>query len=337
MEAWEALSSDFQTLLLDTTKSDLKLICPGQGEVCVHELIISARSPVFCSMLKSDMSEKQSGTIIIEDFDIGVVKEMVCFMYTSKLDEAFENVKELLVIGDKYEIKSLVEACGKKMAVTISKENVLEIGVFAETFSAKFLLEKCGEFAAEDLSILDNDWQTVVKASPLFLIKILEGLKESKANTGLNVSRFGTPVDSASKWNCGGTHKDAISFSTNCASKLMNIGLFGNSTTNIILVDIEVKKGSVSLLSLKTSYKSNGSTVPIKVPVTVHIEPKTEYTVLATICAPGPDHVTFQGQGGEEEIKFSAEDFKVAFKSSRDSSNNTQVSSGQIPSLEFIL
>ena len=67
MDAIEALSSDLSSLLRNTSKCDLKLICPGEGEVSVHSLIISARSLVFNNMLETNMSEKQTGTIIIKD------------------------------------------------------------------------------------------------------------------------------------------------------------------------------------------------------------------------------------------------------------------------------
>ena len=90
MDAIEALSSDLSSLLRNTSKCDLKLICPGEGEVSVHSLIISARSLVFNNMLETNMSEKQTGTIIIKDFNIAVVKEMVHFIYTGKLNEGFE-------------------------------------------------------------------------------------------------------------------------------------------------------------------------------------------------------------------------------------------------------
>jgi len=323
------LSSDFNTLLFDSSKSDLKLICPGEGEVSVHEIIISARSPVFSNMLKNDMTEKQSRTIVIDDFDISVVMEMVRFVYTGKLEEAFENVKDLLVIGNKYQISSLVEACGKKVAATISKENAVEIGIFAETHNAKFLREKCAEFIYQDLSVLGNDWEDGLKASPLLFAKILDNLKKSQL--GLDVCRF-TNADLLYGVN---ESVAAISFKINRSSKLVSIGLYGNRSTDSTPVTIEVKKCCVSILKLKTTYKSNGTSVPIKVPVDVDIEPDSDYTVLVTVRFPATSPA-YDGENGRSEIQFSAENFTVKFRNA-DSPSQTNVYTGQIPTLGFIV
>ena len=130
MDGLVSLVRDFLSLLQDSSSSDLSLLCPD-GQVDVHRLVMSARSPVFSSMLNSDMVEKTTGTIKIGDFKIEVVKAMVHYIYTAKIEDLFEDICDLLVLGDKYQIKALVEDCSKKLIQSISRSNALELGAFA--------------------------------------------------------------------------------------------------------------------------------------------------------------------------------------------------------------
>ena len=129
----EGLLSDFNSILEDSSSSDLTLVCQD-GEVKVHRLIMSGRSPVFNSLLKSDMQEKTSGAVKIEDFKIDVVRAMVNYIYTARIEDTFDDIVNLMKIGHKYLINTLVEDCSKMLIKSITVSNVLELGAIAEVF-----------------------------------------------------------------------------------------------------------------------------------------------------------------------------------------------------------
>ena len=129
----DGLVSDYSSLLQNASKSDMTLICPGGGEVKVHSLIMATRSPVFDSMVKSDMEEMASGIVKINDFDIGVVKALVNYIYTAKIEHDFEDIIDLLKIGAKYLIKSLVEDCSKKLANLITVVTFLSLDLWLKS------------------------------------------------------------------------------------------------------------------------------------------------------------------------------------------------------------
>ena len=109
----ESLSADFGSLLQNSDKSDLTLVCCDGEEVKVHRIILAARSPAFSGMLESDMQETISGRIEVKDFSKSVVKAMVQFIYTAQIEEEFEDIVELLKIGNKYLIKSSMGPSGE--------------------------------------------------------------------------------------------------------------------------------------------------------------------------------------------------------------------------------
>eukprot|EP00092_Neocalanus_flemingeri_P017598 GFUD01019040.1.p1 GENE.GFUD01019040.1~~GFUD01019040.1.p1 ORF type:complete len:332 (+),score=70.01 GFUD01019040.1:110-1105(+) len=329
MECSAAFFEDFLSLLEDSTSSDLMI--QNQGEqINVHRAILSARSPVFRAMLRNDMKEKKTGIIEIKDFEMDVIKAMVHYIYTARIDENFDDLKTLAKIGEKYEIQSLVDICCKLLISSISSSNVVDLGVFAETYSFQAVLEKCSEFIADDLDSLGEHWEEKVKSSPVLLIHILKCLKCPKEQV-VEIVRFNgvnTPG-----WICDGSEIEAITFQVNRCSKLSEIGLYGTETEEEdVTVDIEVKKGELNLFSKTTIYRSAGNDVPVKIPVNdVLIEADTEYTVAVKIKALGN---TFYGDDGIEQVQTSDQKFKVIFMDS-DISVSTDVSSGQIPTLLF--
>eukprot|EP00092_Neocalanus_flemingeri_P017599 GFUD01019041.1.p1 GENE.GFUD01019041.1~~GFUD01019041.1.p1 ORF type:complete len:328 (+),score=85.76 GFUD01019041.1:66-1049(+) len=325
MECSASLSLDFLALLEDSSLSDITIQNQG-GQISVHSVILSARSPVFRAMLRSDMEEKKTGIIKIEDFEIDVVKAMVNYIYTAKIDEKFEDMRALLRIGDKYQIQSLVDKCCKLLISSISSSNVVDLGVLAETYSFQAMLKKCSEFIANDLDSLGEDWEEKVKKSPVLLLQILKCLKPQV----VEIVRLS--VDE--RWWCFRSHKEAISFLVNRASKLSEIGLYGTEHEGeTITVDIEVKKGELDVFTKTTNYRSAGNNVPVKIPVDdVPIEPDTEYTVAVKIEA---QDFTFSGDSGVKEVESSDHKLRVRFLNSDISENGTKVSYGQIPTLVF--
>eukprot|EP00092_Neocalanus_flemingeri_P015705 GFUD01016999.1.p1 GENE.GFUD01016999.1~~GFUD01016999.1.p1 ORF type:complete len:351 (-),score=77.26 GFUD01016999.1:19-1071(-) len=350
MDCLASLSSDFLSLLEDSTYSDLTIQCPG-GEVCVHRGIMAARSQVFNTMLQNNMVEKTTGVMKIEDFDVDVVKAMVKYVYTARIDDEFEDIKALIRIGHKYMIRSLVDICSKRLINSITFSSVVDLGVFGETYSVENVVDKCSEFIASDLNSLGDDWEERVQNSPLFATRILKCLK-SGAGQGLVVEIKRFAIKESLKWRCQGHKKDAISFQTNLTSKLIEVGLYGTEAKEKIPVDVEVKKGSTSVFSQSLTYESPGNGVPVKIPVNVIIEPNLQYTVSVLISA--SDHRTFWGSqmniekivNGEVsdttfQINFAdagdADDANDADDADEENCNGTNVSMGQIPTLVFKL
>ena len=59
---------------------------------------------MFRAMFQSEMVEKQSGVVSIDDAGVEEVTEMVHYMYTAKIDRNFNKIKELLVLANKYQV-----------------------------------------------------------------------------------------------------------------------------------------------------------------------------------------------------------------------------------------
>jgi hypothetical protein len=313
----EGLSSDLCSFLQDSSSSDLTLICPD-GKVQVHRLMLAARSPVFNSLLNSDMQEKVSGIVKINDYKIEVVRAMVHYMYPAEIEEAFEDIVALVKIGGKYLIPTPVDDCSKKLIKSISASNVLDLGAVADVYAV--LLDGCANFVAENVEVLDEDWRwrTKLKSSPEFLMNIIENMRNIYIND-LKISRYGSKAEGQG-WVCKGSKADAISIRLSHSATLTSIGCYGNSSTSLIPVTIIVKRDDSDSIILKQeiSFKSTGSSEPIPVPVKVAMDAGAKYTISVVINSGDTIHY---GKDGNSEVVCDG-GFRVSFEQSTSSSNN---------------
>ena len=183
MSCVEALSSDLGNIFLDPQSSDIVLICQEE-EIRAHKLILSARSPVFRAMLQTDMSERANGEIKINDADKDVLKEMVGYLYTAKVEEKFTKYKELLILANKYEVEELIKLCGTKVAESLNDDNALQVGVFAELHNAEDLMKACVKYIMDNKpNSLNQNWEDLVKGSPKMMAEMIRHLLDDNTAT----------------------------------------------------------------------------------------------------------------------------------------------------------
>ena len=177
MNSLEILSSDLSKIMFDEASGDFRIRCEDQ-EIKVHKLILSARSPVLKAMLESDTVEKRLGVITMENVSMDVLRQMVNYIYTAKIDTNFQQIKELLVLANQYLIEGLVEDCGSLIIESVNKSNALELGLFGEEHNSKKLIQFCAEYISDNemYSLCDDSWEKLEK-SPKLMLQIIKNLK----------------------------------------------------------------------------------------------------------------------------------------------------------------
>ncbi|KAF8787840.1 Protein maternal effect lethal 26 like protein [Argiope bruennichi] len=101
-----------------------------------HQVILSARSPVFRSLFSSDMREKNSGHVDITDFENDTIHRMLLYMYTDSLEDLqFESAFELYKAADKYQILSLKSRCSSFLKESLCPSNACEMLILADLHS----------------------------------------------------------------------------------------------------------------------------------------------------------------------------------------------------------
>jgi len=166
---------DMKSLILETKHSDVVLKCKGEKFHC-HKAILGARSAVFSRMFDVDMKEATSGLVVIDDVEPIVVEAMVEFIYTADVTKQVDDLSKLVYIGDKYELKGLVEFCLHKFECDRSDYQLVEMLILADKHS----LDKFKDLAMKriimdkDKFISDEDFLLKIEKHPKLLIELFK-------------------------------------------------------------------------------------------------------------------------------------------------------------------
>ena len=103
-------------------------------------------------MLSSGMMESTNNQIIISDFDYGVVKEFINFLYldTYDPDVLTKHAKSLLAIAHKYDVKGLIQLCENHLIGTLSVDTALELMKIGDMYSCIELQKYATEFIKDN-------------------------------------------------------------------------------------------------------------------------------------------------------------------------------------------
>ena len=332
MSCIQSMVNDFGKLFLDSNTSDIVLICKGE-EIRAHRLVLGARSPVFHAMLQSKMMESTRREIKIDDADNDVLKEMLRYMYTARVEDKFNKFRELLVVADKYQVLELVKYCGTKLAQTLNNDNAFQMGSFAETHNAEDLMNESIQFIMSNVpDTLNQDWRNQIKDSPKMTQQMLQNLLDDHTVSIYEIDRAGKEMT----WINRG-HTNAIAFQVDMKLQLRGIGLYGSKFDHhTFIVDIKVFDDANQCLIEETKrYKSIGSFKPIRQlfskPITVEANKKYHVTALFKGGS------TYAGTSYKQIVPSDDKDpFTVTFSESEHDTDENTSGQGQFPSFYFL-
>ena len=160
IQSQKQLGEQLGKVFSDKQLSDIKIQCDGQTFDC-HMVILAAISPVFMAMIQSDMKEKETKIVTIDDFKAEVVAEMLNFIYTGNIsshDAINEIATELLAAADKYSLDLLKTICEERLCSILEATNCVEYLVLGEMYQTFKLRRRALEVAVENVdSIMDTD------------------------------------------------------------------------------------------------------------------------------------------------------------------------------------
>ena len=79
---------------------DITLVTNDNRELKAHRNVLSAASPFFCKLLKSEMKENREGIIRFEEISGCVMEDVLEFIYTGTVEVTQENAKDLIAAGN---------------------------------------------------------------------------------------------------------------------------------------------------------------------------------------------------------------------------------------------
>ncbi|KAF8771038.1 Speckle-type POZ protein like [Argiope bruennichi] len=139
-----------------------------------HKSILSARSSVFKSMLTTDMTEKTTECVTIEDLDANTVRRMLMFLYSDRLEDLdWESAKNLYYAADKYSILALKCRCSSFLKVNFQPSSCCEVLQMSDRHQDEDLKKAVQEYIINnrDAIIHTDQWFNLEKSNPMLVIE----------------------------------------------------------------------------------------------------------------------------------------------------------------------
>ena len=159
----------------DNDLGDIVLVVEGHKVHC-HKVILSTASKVFKKMFTSDMKEKHSHEIVLNDIQIATMKSLLTFIYSDTVDD-HELTTELLAAADFYDLIKLKVMCEESLITTIDISNVARLWLYGYLHSATRL--EC-----EATAFMAMNWKELIEAEDV------RNLCHKFPNLTINISKL---------------------------------------------------------------------------------------------------------------------------------------------------
>lgn len=123
----EKSSADgFKNLWQQRELSDF-LVIAGSKTFPVHKVVIGARSPVICKIIKTDANVKATNKLKINDCSEEVVEEFLQCLYTGKVNEGAErNAFDLFSLAATFEVSDLIAVSEQLVIEDLNDDNAIK-------------------------------------------------------------------------------------------------------------------------------------------------------------------------------------------------------------------
>lgn len=163
--------------------SDVELIAGGSHETHVikaHRIVLSSSSSYFEAMFSNDVyNENKDKSVKLHSINYQILKTLIDFIYTGKIEIDQINVQELLAAADMLQLPDVVTGCAQYLCRELHPSNALGILRFAEAHNCKELAESANGFinshfpeVAEHDEILEVSQQMLSRLISSELIRV---------------------------------------------------------------------------------------------------------------------------------------------------------------------
>ncbi|RVE55197.1 hypothetical protein evm_000095 [Chilo suppressalis] len=168
------LNHDLKALLSDPVGSDFTIESADGVKFQVHKVLLAAHSEVFKAMLKEETAESQNSYVKLVDVgkeDLQCILECIYTGTVTDLENC--NCINMLMLADRYNLKSLRELSQYALSQQISVENALEILVVSDMYNSEMLKAVALKFIKKNKSCIQTSTFKEIN-NPELLRQLLE-------------------------------------------------------------------------------------------------------------------------------------------------------------------
>ncbi|XP_028292262.1 kelch-like protein 10 [Gouania willdenowi] len=160
-------------------------------EFPMHKLIMCACIPYFHTLI-FDWSEPERRVFVFDDVTPEIMELIITFAYTNNVTLTNDNVFDLMITADSWNITSLVDDCCEFLGNHLSLENCVRVLQMTESIYSPILQERVFIFIC-------CHFEEVVKLEEFLQLQMHE-LADILGSDGLNVQQESTVFEGILKW-----------------------------------------------------------------------------------------------------------------------------------------
>lgn len=136
-------------------------------------------------MLENDMEERRSGTIKISDVSHDTLRAFVNYLYTAEAPLDNQMTCNLLVLGEKYQVKHLKTYCEKYLIAKMNWNRAIANYAFAYQYNCKQLRSASLAVILDNMDLLTQNeyYAELVDTNPRLVVEIYETYIGKQLNT----------------------------------------------------------------------------------------------------------------------------------------------------------
>lgn len=133
----QQLCADFKNLFMEPNFGDVSINVGGKT-LWANKHVLMARSKVFATKFKTDISESNTNTVTITDFSYETIHALLKYIYFGITDKQVNHV-ELFKIAARYELKILQRDCELLLCEDVNLDNATSLLLLTEDYYAPML------------------------------------------------------------------------------------------------------------------------------------------------------------------------------------------------------
>uniref|UniRef100_A0A1A9UII7 BTB domain-containing protein n=1 Tax=Glossina austeni TaxID=7395 RepID=A0A1A9UII7_GLOAU len=155
------------------------LLQVGGETIYVHRVALAIRSPYFAALLKSDMKEKATGSVTLEDKD------------RSNYVNYEENVQAIYLTSDYFQMKWLKKRCVRFLKRHLKGTNCIQTRRFADKLSLKELYDHSHTYILNNFDMLIDNEELLL----LTFEEILELIKDDQLSVKFEENAYKAAIN----------------------------------------------------------------------------------------------------------------------------------------------
>ncbi|KYB25250.1 uncharacterized protein LOC100141518 [Tribolium castaneum] len=151
---------EFEIVAANSEQSENETQSEEERIIKAHRVIVAARCDWFRRALLSGMREAIDKKIIIHDTNPFLFRIFLEYLYSGRLRDdslSIEQLVELLLLSDRYEVDSLKQTCEYALQHSIDLDSALYFFNMADQYNARILKNFCLNFIAQHHELTESE------------------------------------------------------------------------------------------------------------------------------------------------------------------------------------